>query len=330
MDDYYSLLGVDKDANTADIKEAYRERKASLDTGSDAGKADAAKLNKAWNVLSDPYQRGRYDAQREQGDVATDDTDTADADAADAPSTNGSASRSSRPARQPRQPRQPLVPTIDPPAGTSYPVPKDRLIAMGVDIFVILVLFIAAIEFVLPAVAHAQKPAEYDCANKLTTAVNFEQKAKDHTAVQTDPKIDDAKTTCQKAGVDVTGVYNTDNKALTDVQNKLTPIQNLVAGGFVLVGFLYLFIPSLIFGGATVGKRWKHLTVVRQDGSPATVGDLIKRYGPLALISYAGFFFLGPLVGVIVIVGISLWMRNPNMQGLHDRFAHTLVVKKDS
>jgi uncharacterized RDD family membrane protein YckC len=327
MDDYYSLLGVDKDANTADIKEAFRLRKSELDTGSDAGKADAAKLNKAWNVLSDPYQRGRYDQQRADG--VTTETDDAD-DADDAPNSNGSSARPARQQRQQRQPRQPLVPTIDPPAGTSYPTPRERLTAMGIDIFVILVLFIIAIEFVLPAVAHSQKPAEYDCANKLTTAVNFEQKAKDHTAVQTDPKIDEAKTTCQKAGVEVTGVYNTDNKALTDVQNKLTPIQNLVAGGFVLVGFLYLLIPSLIFGGATVGKRWKHLTVVRTDGSPATVGDLIKRYGPLALISYAGFFLLGPLVGVIVIVIVSLWMRNPNMQGVHDRFAKTLVVKKDS
>ncbi len=327
MDDYYSLLGVDKDAKTADIKEAFRERKAALDTGSDEGKADAAKLNKAWNVLSDPYQRGRYDAQREQGDVDTDEGDDADDDK---PSTNGSSARPARQQRQPRQPRQPLVPTIDPPAGTSYPVPKDRLIAMGIDLFVIITLFIIAIEFVLPAVAHAQKPAEFDCANKLTSAVSFESKAKDHNAVQTDPKITDAKTTCDKANVQVTGVYNQDNKTLTSVQSKLTPIQNLVAGGFVLVGFLYLLIPSLIFNGSTVGKRWKHLVVVRQDGSPATLGDLIKRYGPLALVSLAGFFFLGPLVGAIVIVGVTLWMRNPNQQGFHDRFAHTLVVKKDS
>ena len=140
---------------------------------------------------------------------------------------------------------------------------------MGIDLFVIITLFIIAIEFVLLVVAHAEKPAEFDCANKLTSAVSFESKAKDDNAVQTDPKITDAKTTCDKANVQVTGVYNQDNKTLTSVQSKLTPIQNLVAGGFVLVGFLYLLIPSLIFNGSTVGKRWKHLVVVRQDGSPA-------------------------------------------------------------
>ena len=67
MDDYYSLLGIDADASVDDIRGAYRERKDGLDTASDAGRADAAKLNKAWNVLSDPYQRGRYDEQRADG-----------------------------------------------------------------------------------------------------------------------------------------------------------------------------------------------------------------------------------------------------------------------
>jgi hypothetical protein len=27
-----------------------------------------------------------------------------------------------------------------------------------------------------------------------------------------------------------------------------------------------------------------------------------------------------------VLVGVTTWMRNPNMQGLHDRFSHTIVV----
>ena len=61
-DDYYDLLGVDSDAPTDDIRSAYRDKKAAL--GDQGDKADAAALNKAWNVLSDPYQRGRYDEQR--------------------------------------------------------------------------------------------------------------------------------------------------------------------------------------------------------------------------------------------------------------------------
>jgi DnaJ-class molecular chaperone len=79
MDDYYSLLGIDADASVDDIRGAYRVRKDGLDTASDSGRADAAKLNKAWNVLSDPYQRGRYDEQRslavEEGTLGADDGD---------------------------------------------------------------------------------------------------------------------------------------------------------------------------------------------------------------------------------------------------------------
>src|SRR5689334_24748348 len=69
MDDYYDLLGVEADAPVADIRAAYRERKAEVsERDDDDAKADAAALNKAWNVLSDPYQRGRYDERLAEGD----------------------------------------------------------------------------------------------------------------------------------------------------------------------------------------------------------------------------------------------------------------------
>src|SRR5665213_2031495 len=85
MDDFYSLLGIDADASVEDIRGAYRTRKEGLDTASEAGRNDAIKLNKAWNVLSDPYQRGRYDEQRElAGDDFGNDDDTSST-----PATNG-------------------------------------------------------------------------------------------------------------------------------------------------------------------------------------------------------------------------------------------------
>ena len=65
-DDYYSLLGVDADAATSEIKEAYRGKKSALDAKGD--KSEAARVNKAWQVLADPYQRGRYDEQRARGE----------------------------------------------------------------------------------------------------------------------------------------------------------------------------------------------------------------------------------------------------------------------
>src|SRR5450631_665887 len=128
MDDFYSLLGIDADASVEDIRGAYRTRKEGLDTASEAGRNDAIKLNKAWNVLSDPYQRGRYDEKRA---LAADGGDIdADADA-DAPSSNGSGGKSLRAsAKQSRQERAASVraaraakmkaPTIVLPPGTSW------------------------------------------------------------------------------------------------------------------------------------------------------------------------------------------------------------------
>ena len=38
---------------------------------------------------------------------------------------------------------------------------------------------------------------------------------------------------------------------------------------------------------------------------------------------------LQQIAAVVVLFGVTMWMRNPNMQGLHDRFAHTIVVSDD-
>ena len=65
MTDHYELLGVEPDASKDEIKAAYRAEVA------DADSSRRAQLNRAWNVLSDPVQRERYDEQRtaETGDA---------------------------------------------------------------------------------------------------------------------------------------------------------------------------------------------------------------------------------------------------------------------
>ncbi len=64
MTSFYELLGVQPTADKDEIRRAYQEKRA-LDGGT-----DAARLNEAWSVLSDPYQRGRYDQRLAQGDDA--------------------------------------------------------------------------------------------------------------------------------------------------------------------------------------------------------------------------------------------------------------------
>jgi len=334
MDDYYTLLGVEPDAATEEIRTAYRQRKATIDASSESGKLDVAKLNKAWNVLSDPYQRGRYDEQLTQ---VSDDGDTEDDVEV---STNGrrkpvrsTSASTPRPARAGRQGRQLGTPTLTPPPGTGWPVPKQRVIAMSIDLLVLLGLFIVAAYVVAPAIANATSKATVDRIDVLRKQVDADAKDRDAaTKALSDAKKANnpsAIKTAQTNADAATAKYNTDNKAFTTESNKLQPIFYSVIGGLFLVGFLYLVVPS-IMSGRTLGKRFQHLRVLRDDGSPLRAGDAIKRYGPLIIVTFALFFVVGPLAAAIVLVGVIGWMRNANMQGIHDRFAHTMVVSDES
>jgi len=80
MDDYYHLLDVAPDAPREEIRTAYREKREELQgEEGDGNRAKVARLNRAWNVLSDPAQRDRYDDRlaehRESGEPLDDDVD---------------------------------------------------------------------------------------------------------------------------------------------------------------------------------------------------------------------------------------------------------------
>ncbi|MEW6726616.1 MAG: DnaJ C-terminal domain-containing protein [Bacillota bacterium] len=63
--DYYAILGVDKNADAKQIKEAYRKlaRKYHPDQNKEPGSAEKFKeINEAYEVLSDPEKRATYDS----------------------------------------------------------------------------------------------------------------------------------------------------------------------------------------------------------------------------------------------------------------------------
>jgi uncharacterized RDD family membrane protein YckC len=85
-------------------------------------------------------------------------------------------------------------------------------------------------------------------------------------------------------------------------------------------------IPSALTG-RTLGKRLQKLKVLREDGTPLGWGRALLRYGPLVLVSFLFFLTpIGPIGAVLVVFGVTMWTRNNNRQGFHDRIAHTIVV----
>ena len=63
--DYYEVLGVGRDASDADIKKAYRklakQYHPDLNPGDKTAEANFKEVNEAYEVLSDPQKRARYD-----------------------------------------------------------------------------------------------------------------------------------------------------------------------------------------------------------------------------------------------------------------------------
>ena len=82
--------------------------------------------------------------------------------------------------------------------------------------------------------------------------------------------------------------------------------------------------------GRTIGKAMRRLSLRQEDAvTPAGWKASFMRYGLIVVVAYALSLFVGPLAPVVVLFGVTMWMRNPNMQGLHDRMAHTLVVSDE-
>jgi hypothetical protein len=337
MDDYYALLGVDADASVDDIKGAYRERKSGIDTTNADGRASAARLNKAWNVLSDPYQRGRYDEQRAEAvDAGT--LDDGDSDVVVA--SNGAATKDgprndrrarAQTAREARIAAQ-RTPTITMPEGTRFPSQKARGIAMGIDLFVVLVLFVGS-QFLIVSLEKSNHRATYDAHQELVnhTIPDAQKQTSNNNksldaAKKANNEADIAKyTAAVKASKDKETALN---KQLDALGKKLAPTEQAVTIGFLVLGLLYLVAPSALTG-QTLGKRLMKVKVVRENGAKLGWSAAVVRYGLLVLVAYFLSLLVGPFAPVIVLFGVTMWMRNPNMQGLHDRIAHTIVVSDE-
>ena len=339
-DDYYEMLGVDEDAAVDDIRAAYRDKRAEAiainekakDQAKEAERArvEAARLNKAWNVLSDPYQRGRYDQERanaaDSDDDEYDDDDEPVTRTARTPAATDGKKRTT--ANERRAARANAKPTVTLPAGMYFPSTKRRLFAMFIDLALLLVLFIGSQLLVV----HLEK-SQHGQAYKDVTTLNNTTIPKAHDATNKAKKAASANVDCtkpttgnDKAYCDAKAAEKKLNDELLAKQKVLAPTQNLVSGLFFLLSLVILLVPSL-FGGQTLGKRLQHVRLMRVDGSPARWMEVFRRYTALVFAAYVLSTILRSPVGALIVVFVAtLWTRNPNQQALQDKFAKTLVL----
>jgi curved DNA-binding protein CbpA len=362
---HYDVLGIEPHATKEEIRAAYQERlndaqaaqarehasKRPSESALSDARAEEAEARAAWQVLSDPYQRGRYDASIDapedpdrdvvEGEIVDDD------DSGSQNGAGGARGTRTRPARGERPPgmfstERPKTPESWPP-GFHPPPPRARFLAMMIDVAVLAVILLVSQLAISPLVIDQMYPKEskqldhaQTCLDRLSTADDALGTGKESA------RIDSANAACAEFPKAYGSPLNADeskkqlskrieNKT-SDVEDRQTEIQQDIAPGTFavslggLIVMLLVLVPSSLRTGRTLGKHLMQIRVVQIDGSPLTLRPAIARYAtPLLFAQFLGAL-LGPLSYAFALFGVLTWPRNPNLQGLHDRLARTIVV----
>jgi uncharacterized RDD family membrane protein YckC len=164
---HYEVLGIEPRATKEEIKAAYQERlddaqaaqaresasKRPNESALASARDEEAQARSAWQVLSDPYQRGRYDASI---DVPEDvDNEVADGEIVDDDEPAGRGGRGGNgAARQPRKSRRAQLDANRPPVftedGTQLELAQTgrRATAAAIDVVIMIGVYFAIITIV--------------------------------------------------------------------------------------------------------------------------------------------------------------------------------------
>ncbi|MEX2100471.1 MAG: RDD family protein [Acidimicrobiia bacterium] len=348
-DSYYELLGVEPGASRDELRAAYRERVESLEAAREgkgvtdstlrANREETARVRTAWNVLSDPFQRQRYDAQLDasadgDGDV---DVDASGESGGEVELTGWRKLMAPPPPKQPRNgtaasgggktppPRRPVPqPTIPLPPGVTLAEPRTRGMAMLFDISILLLIYIG-IQFFVPSLIQSDYK---DITDKISNLADRE----DNQNEKADNFSDRADTAKKNGNTEKAQSLRDDEKAARNEADAASKQADKLADDIkgtqyttlviIFVLFMLYLVPMTAMTGRTLGMRGRKIKVLRVDGAPAGWFPSFARYViPIAIALAVPT--LGPVLGL----GLVLWsFRDPNRQGIHDKLAKTIVV----
>jgi hypothetical protein len=363
VDDYYSLIGVSPDADRDTIRDAYRSRRSELDD-SEGGRSSAAKLNRAWNVLSDSAQRAKYDDQLAEA-KADDDVVVPELVGATRASSNGRGSSgtstrgSARGGRErPERARREPIPQTAEINGITLASNRDRAFSLVTDAILCVLILVVGVSFLagklsdgrtdksIPPkltyidVKHGNKTVNDNTEKQINKYVDDLQDKldnQDQANIDKYIKLRDAKGTSaadkKKYNDDKThwqNVFDADQKAQTKARDLLDPIGRGVLFGAGVLALLVFVVPAALTG-RTLGKALRKTRLMKEDAvTPAGWQASFVRYGVIiGFIVLAGVFLgqFAQIAWIVAIFGVTSFSRNAKRQGWHDRIAHTVVVE---
>jgi uncharacterized RDD family membrane protein YckC len=373
-ENHYEELGVEPGASRDEIRDAHRARVADLEAARDKkGVTEAqlqqnreavARARKAWNVLSDPYQRGRYDqriAAPPAADVELiDDDDEPAGDtgveltgwrkfmAPPPPKTTGTKNGKNPPAGGRPRPE----PTIVLPDGLQLAEPRARGMALLFDLAILAVLFFG-VNLVVPGViqsdySHIQKQITkvndlHDARVSIDDAQSSLAKAKtksDTTSATKDLKsaqtaFTKAEKAAKKEGVPVVAPDNVSSlekqsdqptaKALQTQADKLS--DKVKTTGYI--ASLITLILALLYLVPVTARTGRTFGMRSRHVKVVRVdGSPVGWYASFTRFLIPLLFAVAiPVVGAAIGFAIVGWAYfDKNRQGIHDKLARTVVV----
>ncbi len=353
MANLYEVLGVSQDASKEEIRSAYRSRTAT------ASGSDRVLMNRAWNVLSDGYQRENYDQSLADGTAE-------DVIAPDLPAPRtASGSRSAAPAGDKRSARleqrqramearaeamKKRFPPLPLPDGMQPAAPKPRFMALAIDAALLMLLLIGAVyaltSTATPLTAAEQSKVEnLECVQHVANAEiaylddkkpskseTLDKQCKEQLAAIDSEALKAMEAKPAKAAKKAAEKRNDDAaESIKKLQPKMNTTQIAIVIG-ATVASLALFVIPALGTGQTIGKRIKKVMIRTTSGDIPAASTLIRRYFPVAF-AVGSFLVLG-VIGQLVLIGVMFtgtnWSNNPNLQSTLDRWCKTWVLQRTS